>query len=75
MLRDTEEFVKANGGKAASGISHHCYTGVTTQNHTYILKAEDNMMKEIWEPRVTAFSRGANWRATLPLARINQLTN
>lgn len=58
VLRDTKEFVKASGGKAASGISHHCYIGV--QKYTYILKAEDNVMKEIREPRVTAFSRGGN---------------
>lgn len=58
MLRDTEEFVKANGGKAASGTSHHCYIGA--QKYTYMLKAEDNTMQEIREPRVTALSRGGN---------------
>lgn len=58
VLRDTEEFVKANGGKAASGTSHHCYTG--SQKYTSILKAEDNMIKEIREPRMMAFSRGGN---------------
>lgn len=73
MLRDTKEFVKASGGEAASGISHHCYIGV--QKYTYILKAEDNVMKEIREPRVMAFSRGGNWRATLTPARvINQVS-